>query len=224
MRRISLILPAAMAILATGCARSPVESFGLIGFRGMRVIFVSDSSDVQVHDESANFQSTPVIPEPGSPDILLRNAASQGLYNWGANCGSQYFPKRVGWDPRMGLSHATDGWNVADPAVLRNYTRATKTDYIVVLNRVVVRRGQISHAGQGVAGRLSFVEVSLDISVIDAKLGRRVWRSPAVGRTESVDKLTGLVPQALELAIDNFYAALPQVHRWGCKDIVDRFK
>lgn len=225
MRRIPSILFVALAVLVGGCARSPVESFGMIGFRGMRVIFVSDSSDIQIRDESPRFQSVAAIPHPGSPEFLVRSATGQDLYGWGVNCGSEYVSKRVGWDPRMGLSHASDGWNVGDAPALRAYTRSTNTDYIVVLNRVIVRRGQVPHRpGDESPAKVYFTDVSLDISVIDAKIGRRVWRSPAQGRAETTDKLSELVPKALDLAVDNFYAALPQVHRWGCKDIVDRFK
>ena len=225
MRRIPSSFSVALAALVAGCARSPVESFGMIGFRGMRVVFVSDSSEVQIRDESPKLQGVPVVPSPGSPDLLVRAAASQDLYGWGVDCGSEYIAKRVGWDPRMGLSHASDGWNVGDAPALRAYTRSTNTDYIVVLNRVLVRRGQLPHrVGDESPAKVSYAEVSLDISVIDAKIGRRVWRSPALGRAESLDNLSGMVPKALELAVDNFYAALPEVHRWGCKDIVDRFK
>jgi hypothetical protein len=60
--------------------------------------------------------------------------------------------------------------------------------------------------------------------VIDAKEGNRVWRSPADGRAESSGSPESLVPKAMDLAVDNFFAALPEVHRWGCRDIVDRFK
>jgi hypothetical protein len=124
----------------------------------------------------------------------------------------------------MGLSHAKDGWNVGDPAVLRGYTRATNTDYIVVLNKVALRRGQLARPDEGYAVRPFFADISLDISVIDAKEGKRVWRSPAQGRVESTDSLSRLVPKAIDLAVDNFFAALPQVHRWGCRDLVERFK
>ena len=212
----------AMGVLPTGCARSPAESFGMIGFRGMRVVFVSDSSQVAMRDDSPSILDVPYVPGSGVPETLVRVAAGHSLYVWGADCGSQFAPKRVTWDPRMGLSHASDGWNVGDVAVLRGYARATNTDYIVVLNRVSVRRGQ-AEVGERLAGKLPFAEVSLDISVIDAKEGNRVWRSPAQGRAESSSSPESLVPKAMDLAVDNFFAALPEVHRWGCRDIVDRF-
>jgi hypothetical protein len=211
-----------MGVLPTGCARSPAESFGMIGFRGMRVVFVSDSSQVAMRDDSPSLLDVPYVPGSGVPETLVRVAAGHSLYVWGADCGSQFAPKRVTWDPRMGLSHASDGWNVGDVAVLRGYARATNTDYIVVLNRVSVRRGQ-AEVGERLAGKLPFAEVSLDISVIDAKEGNRVWRSPAQGRAESSSSPESLVPKAMDLAVDNFFAALPEVHRWGCRDIVDRF-
>jgi hypothetical protein len=212
------------ATLATGCARSPAESFGMIGFKDMRVVFVSDSADVVIREESPRLMELAVLPGSDVPETLVRTAAGQDLYTWGASCGSQFRPKRVTWDARMGLSHASDGWNVGDAAVLRGYTRATNTDYIVVLNKVTLRRGQLAHPEEGFSVRPSFADVSLDISVIDAKEGKRVWRSPAQGRTQSMDSLSSLVPKALDLAVDNFFAALPQVHRWGCRDLVDRFK
>jgi len=212
------------AAIVSGCARSPAESFGMIGFKDMRVVFVSDSADVVIREESPKLMEQAVLPGSEVPETLVRSAAGNDLYSWGANCGSQYSPKRVTLDPRMGLSHAVDGWNVGDAAVLRNYTRATNTDYIVVLNKVTVRRGQSAHPEEGFSVRPSFADVSLDISVIDAKEGKRVWRSPAQGRTQSLDSLSRLVPNALDLAVDNFFAALPQVHRWGCRDLVERFK
>jgi len=233
MRRITsihLAHLAAWAILVTvsaigsGCARSPAESFGMIGFKDMRVVFVSDSADVVIREESPKLMELAVLPGSEVPETLVRSAAGNGLYLWGANCESQFRPKRVTWDPRMGLSHAVDGWNVGDAAVLRSYTRATNTDYIVVLNRVTLRRGQLARPDQGFTVRPSFADISLDISVIDAKEGKRVWRSPAQGRTQSTDSLSRLVPKALDLAVDNFFAALPQVHRWGCRDLVERFK
>jgi hypothetical protein len=212
----------AMGVLPTGCARSPAESFGMIGFRGMRVVFVSDSSQVAMRDDSPALLDVPYVPGSGVPETLVRVAAGHSLYVWGADCGSQFAPKRVTWDPRMGLSHASDGWNVGDVAVLRGYARATNTDYIVVLNRVNVRRG-LGQTGERLS-KLPYAEVSLDISVIDAKEGNRVWRSPAQGRAESSSSPESLVPKAMDLAVDNFFAALPEVHRWGCRDIVDRFK
>ncbi|HXP89522.1 MAG TPA: DUF4136 domain-containing protein [Fibrobacteria bacterium] len=212
----------AAGVVMTGCARSPAESFGMIGFRGMRVVFVSDSSQVAMRDDSPAFLDVPYVPGSGVPETLVRVAAGHSLYVWGADCGSQFAPKRVSWDPRMGLSHASDGWNVGDVAVLRGYARATNTDYIVVLNRVGVRRG-VAEVGERPSGKLPFAEVSLDISVIDAKEGNRVWRSPAQGRAESSSAPESLVPKAMDLAVDNFFAALPEVHRWGCRDIVDRF-
>lgn len=212
------------AAFIAGCARSPVESFGMIGFRNMRVVFVSDSADVAIREESSKLLDVPVLPGSGVPETLVRTAAGQGLYSWGDGCGSQFRPKRVTWDARMGLSHAKDGWNVGDAAVLRSYTRATNTDYIVVLNKVALRRGQLARPDEGATVRPFFADISLDISVIDAKDGRRVWRSSAQGRTQSTDSLSRLVPKALDLAVDNFFAALPQVHRWGCRDLVERFK
>jgi hypothetical protein len=231
-RNTSILLAnlAAWAILviganfASGCARSPAESFGMIGFKDMRVVFVSDSADVLIREESPRLLELAILPGSDVPETLVRTAAGQGLYTWGASCGSQFRPKRVTWDARMGLSHAKDGWNVGDAAVLRSYTRATNTDYIVVLNKVTLRRGQLARPDAGATIRSSFADVSLDISVIDAKEGKRVWRSPAQGRTESTDSLSRLAPKALDLAVDNFFAALPQVHRWGCRDLVDRFK
>jgi len=212
----------ALGAIATGCARSPAESFGMVGFRGMRVVFVSDSSDVALRDESPALADIPFVPGSGVAESLVRIAAGHSLYAWGAGCGSQFSPKRVTWDPRMGLSHASDGWNVGEAAVLRGYARATNTDYIVVLNRVTVRRGQ-GRFGDLVSGKPYFAEVSLDISVIDAREGNRVWRSPAQGRAESSTSPESLVPKAMDLAVDNFFSALPEVHRWGCRDIVDRF-
>lgn len=224
MRRTCTILSVAAATLVSGCARSPAESFGMIGFRGMRVVFVSDSSDISIREESAKLQEIPIVAQDGSPEVVVRTAVGQALYGWGADCHSQFTPKRVTWDPRMGLSHASDGWNVGDAAGLLGYTKATNTDYIVAVNKVLVKRGEVGRGSPLTGRKTYFAEVSLDLSVIDAKEGKRVWRSPALGRTESTDSLQNLVPQALELAIDNFYTALPQVHRWGCREIVDRFK
>jgi len=229
-KSIHLANVAALAILVTlatvpsGCARSPAESFGMIGFKDMRVVFVSDSAEVVIREESPKLMEMAILPGSDVPETLVRSAAGQDLYAWGTNCGSAFRPKRVGLDPRMGLSHAKDGWNVGDAAVLRGYTRATNTDYIVVLNKVSLRRGQLSRPDEGSTVRPSYADATLDISVIDAKEGKRVWRSPAQGRTQSTDSLSRLVPKALDLAADNFFAALPQVHRWGCRDFVERFK
>lgn len=224
MRRPLLSLFALVGALAAGCSRSPAESFGMIGFRGMRVVYVSDSADVLTRDESPRFETLPVLPGSESPEVSIRAAVGQRLYAWGANCGSKYVPKRGSWDPKMGLSKASDGWNVADPAFLRNYARTTNTDYIVVLNRVVFRRGDVTRSGEQVLGKLGFADVTLDISVIDAREGKRVWRSPAQGRAESLTELQGLTNKGIASAVDNFYAAIPQVHRWGCSDMVDNFK
>jgi hypothetical protein len=223
MRQARLVLAISTSAILFGCARSPVESFGLIGFRGQRVVFVSDSADAAVKEESPSLQDLPLFPLEGSPEVVLRQATGQGLYEWGASCQSQYIPKRVSWDPRMGLSHASDGWNVGDAPYLLAYTKSTNTDYIVVLNKVQVKRGQVRHPGEASLRKTFFAEVGLDLSVIDAKEGRRVYRSPASGRFESSDSLSRLVPRAMELAIDNFFTALPQVHRWGCRELVDRF-
>ncbi len=226
MRRLSstLFVCASLAVLTTGCSRSPAESFSTIGFRGMRVIFISDSADVQLKDQSERVRRVAAMPHSASPELAIRQAVGNGLYSWGLNCGSEYIPKRVTWDPRMGLSHATDGWNVGDPAVLRGYTRTTNTDYIVVLNRVNVRRGDVAKAGDGNNSKLSFTDVALDLSIIDAKSGKRVWRSPAQSRTEASDSLDQMVPQALDLAVDNFFVSLPEVRRWGCRSVGDRFQ
>ena len=224
MRRICTTVLATTVAFLSGCARSPAESFGMVGFRGQRVVFVSDSSEISIKEEAPPLLETPLFPKDGSPEILVRQAAGQALYEWGATCRSQFVPKRVSWDPRMGLSKASDGWNVGDPAYLLAYTKSTNTDYIVVLNKVSVKRSQVKQPGIALAKRPLYAEVSLDISVIDAKDGKRVWRSPAVGRFDSNDSLARLVPKALELAVDNFYSSLPQVHRWGCQELVDRFK
>lgn len=220
MRRFSSSLLAftAFALIASGCARSPAESFNTIGFRGMRVVFVSDSAEVVIKDQSERTRKVSPMPRTSAPEVAIRQAVGNSLYMWGDGCGSQYIPKRVTWDPRMGLTHATDGWNVGDAAVLRSYTRTTNTDYIVVLNRVNVRRGDVAKAN------LSFTDVALDISIIDAKAGKRVWRSPAQSRTEAADSLETMVPQALELAVDNFFVSLPEVRRWGCRSVSERFQ
>ena len=226
MRRISpaLLACTAAAIFSTGCSRSPVESFSSIGFRGMRVVFVSDSADVNIKDLSERVRKVAAMPRTAAPEVAIRQSVGANLYSWGEHCGSQYVPKRVTWDPRMGLSHATDGWNVGDAAVLRSYTRTTNTDYIVVLNRVSVRRGDVAKAGDGATSKLSFSDVALDISIIDARTAKRVWRSPAQARTEATDSLEQMVPQALDLAVDNFFVSLPEVRRWGCRNVGDRFQ
>jgi hypothetical protein len=226
MRRFSSALLActAFALIASGCARSPAESFNTIGFRGMRVVFVSDSAEVIIKDQSERTRKVSPMPRTSAPEVAIRQAVGNSLYSWGDGCGSQYIPKRVTWDPRMGLTHATDGWNVGDAAVLRSYTRTTNTDYIVVLNRVNVRRGDVAKPGEGTKAKLSFTDVALDISIIDAKAGKRVWRSPAQSRTEATDSLETMVPQALELAVDNFFVSLPEVRRWGCRTVSERFQ
>ena len=224
MRRISsaLLASSAAALVVSGCARSPAESFNTIGFRGMRIAFVSDSAEIIIKDQSERTRKVAPMPRTAAPEVAIRQAVGNSLYSWGEGCGSQYIPKRVTWDPRMGLTHATDGWNVGDAAVLRSYTRATNTDYIVVLNRVNVRRGDVGKAGE--AAKLSFTDVALDISIIDAKAGKRVWRSPAQSRTEAADSLESMVPHALELAVDNFFVSLPEVRRWGCRTVSERFQ
>lgn len=190
----------------------------------MRVVFVSDSADINVKDLSERVRNVSAMPRTTAPEVAIRQAVGNALYAWGENCGSQYIPKRVTWDPRMGLAHATDGWNVGDAAVLRSYIRTTNTDYIVVLNRVNVRRGDVAKAGDLNPSKLSYSDVALDISIIDAKGAKRVWRSPAQARTEAADSLELMVPQALDLAVDNFFVSLPEVRRWGCRTVGDRFQ
>ncbi|MEN9307711.1 MAG: hypothetical protein RL173_1643 [Fibrobacterota bacterium] len=226
MRRISsaLLACSTLALIATGCSRSPAESFTSIGFRGMRVVFVSDSADVNIKDLSERVQKVPAMPRTSAPEVAIRQIVGNSLYGWGEDCGSHYIAKRVTWDPRMGLAHATDGWNVGDAAVLRSYIRTTNTDYIVVLNKVSVRRGDVAKTGDGNNAKLSFADVSLDLSIIDAKTAKRVWRSPAQARTEASDSLEQMVPQALDLAVDNFFVSLPEVRRWGCRNVGDRFQ
>lgn len=220
----ALLAIAAISAIAAGCSRSPAESFNTIGFRGMRVVFVSDSADVNIKDLSERVRQVAVMPRSTAPEVAIRQTVGDALYGWGEGCGSQFIAKRVTWDPRMGLAHATDGWNVGDPAVLRSYTRTTNTDYIVLLNKVNVRRGDVAKAGDGVRSKLSYSDVSLDLSIIDAKAAKRVWRSPAQARTEATDSLESMVPHALELAVDNFFVSLPEVRRWGCNTVGERFK
>lgn len=225
MRRISILaIAGALVSSFTGCARSPVESFKVLGFRGMRVIYVFDSADVEVKDRAPRFANVDVIRGQESPEVGVRSFTGQGLYAWGANCGAKFTPKRGSWDSRMGLSHASDGWNVGDVQVMRNYSRAVNVDYLVVLNRVAVTRGNVVQSGEQVKGTLGYSDVTLDISIIDTRDGKRVWRSLAQGRSEALDSLHRLTPKALEMAVDNFYASLPYVQRWECADLADRFK
>jgi long-subunit fatty acid transport protein len=115
------------------------------------------------------------------------------------------------------------GWNVGNAIVMRNYVRATQTDYLVVVNKVLVSRNEIDRAGAGQQGKIAQVEATLDISVIDAAAGKRVWRSQTQARAERVDSLEILARDAIRQAADNFFTSLPEARRWGCPEVLDRF-
>jgi len=217
-------LPVLALGLLASCTRAPSESFANYGIRDARVVFVADSSEIEIKDVAPRFRGVPFLRTGETPAIALRALAGRELAAWGLNCGSHFQPKGGSFDLRMGLVRQTDGWNVGNAQVMRNYVRATGTDYIVLLNKLTVTRGDLDRAGAGLQGKLGQGDAVLDLSVIDARAGKRVWRSQAQARAERADTLEYLGRDAIRQAVDNFFTSLPESHRWGCSDLNDRFK
>lgn len=207
----------------TSCSRAPAESFASDGIRDARVVFVSDSSEVSIKDESTRFKTIPFVRAGETPTTALRAATSKALFSWGA-CGAKFMPKPGSFDPRMGLARQADGWNVGNPQVLRNYVKTTGTDYLVLVNKIAITRADLERAGAGNVGYFAVADAAIDISVVDARVGKRVWRSQAVGRAERADSLEHLGRDAIRMAVDNFFTALPDARRWSCPEMSDRFK
>lgn len=211
-----------LAALAS-CSRAPAETFANEGLRDSRVVFVSDSSEIVIKDESTRFKNIPFVRAGETPSTALRATTGKALVAWGT-CGGKYMSKSGSFDQRMGLSRQTDGWNVGNAVVLRNYVRTTGTDYIVLLNKLSITRADLERTGGGSVGRFAIADAVLDLSIIDAKVGKRVWRSQAQGRAERADSLEVLGQDAIRMAVDNFFTALPDAQRWSCPDLSDRFK
>lgn len=218
-----LLSIAALGLLPS-CTRAPSESFSSHGIRDSRVVFVADSSEVEVKDASPRFKAVSFLRPGETPSVALRAIAGRELTGWGANCGSRYMSKGGSFDVRMGLVRQTDGWNVGNPVVMRNYVKTTGTDYIVLLNKLTITRADLERAGAGTQGKLGMGDAVMDISVIDAKAGKRVWRSTAQAKAERPDSLELLGRDAIRQAVDNFFTSLPESRRWGCTELMDRFK
>lgn len=218
-----LLSVSALGLFAS-CTRAPSESFANQGIRDARVVFVADSSVVEVKDVSPRFKAVTFLRPGETPAVALRAIAGRELTGWGANCGSKYMSKGGSFDVRMGLVRQTDGWNVGNPVVLRNYVKTTGTDFIVLLNKLTITRGDLERAGAGAQGKLGIGDAVMDISVIDAKAGKRVWRSSAQARAERPDSLELIGRDAIRQAVDNFFTSLPESRRWGCTELMDRFK
>lgn len=211
-----------LATLAS-CSRAPAEAFALDGLRDSRVVFVSDTSDVAIKDESTRFKGVPFVRVGETPATALRAATGKDLATWGS-CGAKYMSKSGSFDVRMGLSRQADGWNVGNAMVLRNYVKTTGTDYIVLLNKLSITRADLERMGAGNIGRFAVADAVLDLSVIDARGGKRVWRSQAQGRAERADSLEFLARDAIRMAVDNFFTSLPDSRRWSCPELGERFK
>jgi hypothetical protein len=218
---ISAALMACTLVGLSGCARGLAEGYGSMGFRDQKVVFVADQAEIKVRTTSEALKAIPYLRMGENTIKLTREVVRDSMTKWGSDCGAQFFPKEGSYSLRMGLMHAADGWNVADPNVVRNYSRANNTDYIVMVNSVEIRRGEVSNAA---GRRMLGADVNLDITVIDARQGLRSVRETTTGHFESADSLHALVPQALGLAVDNFFVGVPEARRWGCKGLADRFK
>lgn len=205
----------------SGCARGLAEGYNSMGFREQKVVFVADQAEVKAKTASETLKSLPYLHAGENTVKVVREVVRDSLTRWGSDCGAQFFPKEGSYSLRMGLMHAADGWNVADQNVVRSYARANNTDYLVVVNSIDIRRGEVSNAaGKPMLG----ADVTLDITVIDARQGVRAVRETTTGHFESADSPSTLVQQALGLAVDNFFVGVPEARRWGCKGLADRFK
>jgi len=209
--------------LLASCSQAPSEAFAGKGFQDSRVVFVADSSDVEVKDVSLAFKDVPFLRKGETRSLVLRATTGRELSNWGLGCGSHFNSKAGSFDIRMGLSRQTDGWNVGNPVVMRNYHKITGTNYLVLLNKLSISRVEIERTGGGLQGKLGQGDAVLDISVIDVREGKRVWRSQVQARAERKDTLELLGRDAIRMAVDNFFTILPEAHRWGCSDMSDRF-
>jgi len=205
------------------CSRAPAETFSIEGLRDSRVVFVSDTSEVVIKDESTRFKGVPFVRAGETPATALRAATGKDLASWG-NCGGKYMSKSGSFDVRMGLTRQTDGWNVGNPVVLRNYVKTTGTDYIILVNKLSITRADLERMGAGNVGRFAVADAVLDLSIIDARGGKRIWRSQAQGRAERADSLEVLGRDAIRAAVDNFFTSLPDVQRWSCPELSERFK
>lgn len=213
-------LAALSALGLSGCARGLAEGYTSMGFRGQKVVVVADQAEVAARTTAASLQGRPYFAKGENLQQAFRNVVRDSLVAWGEDCGAQFFPKHGSYSLNMGLMHAADGWNVADPAVLRTYAKATGSDYLVVVNKVDVRRLDVRAAdGAPVLG----TDLVLDLSVIDAQQGTRVARETITGHSEAATP-EQLVPKALGLAVDNFFVGVPEARRWGCQGLADRFE
>ena len=220
-RSYPLFLAVIAAVGMSGCARGLAESYTSMGFRNQKVVFIADQADVAVRTTAPSLAKTPYFQDKEDASTILRQVTRDSLVAWGFDCGAHFFPKEGSYSLRMGLMHAADGWNVADQNVVRSYARANNTDYLVVVNSIDIHRGEVSNAaGKPMLG----ADVTLDVTVIDARQGVRAVRETTTGHFESADSPSTLVQQALGLAVDNFFVGVPEARRWGCKGLADRFK
>ncbi|MCB9497212.1 MAG: hypothetical protein H6686_10055 [Fibrobacteria bacterium] len=217
-----ILAPLALGILAS-CTRAPSESFASHGLRDARVVFIADTAEIEIKDISSRFKGIPVLRPGENPASALPLVAGKELVGWGSGCGGHFLPKAGSYDPRMGLTRQPDGWNVGSAGTMRNYVRTTGTDYLVVLNKVSLTRSELDRMGAGTQGRIVQGEAGLDLSVIDARAGKRVWRSVSQAKAERVDSLELLARDAVRQAADNFFTSLPESRRWGCPEALDRF-
>lgn len=214
-------LAAGLAVGLSGCARGLAENYSSMGFRGQKVVFVADQAEVVAKTTSPALKDVPYVRKGENVQQVFRELVRDSLAAWGADCGAQFFPKEGSYSLRMGLMHAADGWNVADPNVVRTYARATGTDYLVLVNKVEAKRLDVRAAdGAAIVG----TDLVLDLSVIDARQGTRVARETITGHSEQADSLGLLIPKALGLAVDNFFVGVPEARRWGCQGLADRFQ
>lgn len=204
-----------------GCARGLAEGYTSMGFRGQKVVVVADQADVVAKTTAASLEGKPYLAKGENLRNAFRSVVRDSLVAWGEDCGAQFFPKHGSYSLNMGLMRAADGWNVADPNVLRSYAKATNSDYLVVVNRIDVKRLDVRAAdGAPILG----TDLTLDLSVIDAQAGTRVARETITGHSESAQAPEQLVTTALGLAVDNFFVGVPEARRWGCSGLSDRFE
>ncbi len=204
-----------------GCARGIAEGYTSMGFRGQKVVIVADQAEVTARTTAASLDGKPYMAKGENIRNVFRNVVRDSMVAWGEDCGAQFFPKHGSYTLNMGLMRAADGWNVADPNVLRTYARATSSDYLVLVNRIDVKRLDVRAAdGAAILG----TDLTLDVSVIDAQAGTRVARETITGHSEAAGAPEQLVPKALGLAVDNFFVGVPEARRWGCAELSDRFE
>jgi len=117
-RSYSLFLVAIAAVGMSGCARGLAESYTSMGFRNQKVVFITDQADVAVRTTAPSLEKTPYFQDKEDASTILRKVTRDSLVAWGSDCDAHFFPKEGSYSLRIGLMHAADGWNVADPSVV----------------------------------------------------------------------------------------------------------